>query len=163
MTVTATFQATLTAHGTTPFLIVPAATATALNLHGRVTVDGTLNGVPFERRSIHPWDERFFVEIPQRLCRQARATVGDLVDVTVHLVADSLPSELAERLAADLTAHAAWAALTSSRQRQLANQIADARLHATRIRRADACIRSLTNQSTSSCRSAAAPDAKPAP
>jgi hypothetical protein len=141
----ATFKATLAAHGSTPYLIVPSDVATVMDLRGRVTVNGTINGVGFERRSIHPWDKRFFIEVPLRLCRQARVAVGDHVEVTVQIVGDTVPVELTALLDADPTAHDAWAALTGARQRQLANQVAEARRPDTRRRRATACVQALTH------------------
>jgi len=150
MTTTATFRATIVDKGSTPFLIVPSATATTLGLIGRVTVRGTLNGTAFERRSIHPWDDRFFIEIPRQLCRQAGVTVGDEVDITVEITGDQLPAELADLLATVPSADTAWKQLTASRQRQLANHVADGRQPATRTRRAQACIHHLTTSASTS-------------
>ncbi|MGD9750974.1 MAG: YdeI/OmpD-associated family protein [Acidimicrobiia bacterium] len=149
MIITAEFRATILDKGTTPYLIVPPATATTLGLAGRVTVSGTLNGTAFERRSIHPWDDRFFIEIPRQLCRRAGIAVGDDVDVQVEITGDRLPAELVDLLATVPIADTAWKQLTASRQRQLANHIADGRQPATRTRRAQACVHHLTTGASS--------------
>jgi hypothetical protein len=39
------------------FVVLPASAAAALGLQHRVTVEGTLGRVPFDRRSIKPWGD----------------------------------------------------------------------------------------------------------
>lgn len=107
-------------------------------------MSGTLNGTTFERRSIHPWGDRFFIELPAQLCRGAGVHIGELVDLTVIVTGDRVPAELADLLSADPVAKTAWSQLTEGRRRQLSNQIADGRRPTTRKRRAEACIRDLT-------------------
>jgi hypothetical protein len=60
------------------YAVLPRALLSEHGIDGKVTVRGSLNGVAFEGRNIHPWDdERFFMNLPQPLCRKAGVEVGD--------------------------------------------------------------------------------------
>jgi Domain of unknown function (DUF1905) len=80
------------------YVVLPDPEVVALGLDGRVTVDGELNGVAFARKSVKPWgDGRFFLDLPQSLCRRADADTGDSVEIVLVPVSDDPPDDLVQR------------------------------------------------------------------
>lgn len=70
------------------YVTIPRAALAKHGVGDRVLVSGTLGGVPFEGRNVHPWDdERFFMNLPQALCRKAGVDVGDRVTLSLVLPA----------------------------------------------------------------------------
>lgn len=119
------------------YVIVPAAVARELRITRRATVKGSVNGVGFERRSVLPWDERFFMNLPQDLCRRAGVDTGKSAEFVLEVMEDVLPDELARTLArAPLAVRERWEQLSASQKRQLANDVASAKRAETRVRRA---------------------------
>lgn len=119
------------------FVVVPTKTVASWRLEGTSVVEGTLNSVEMGRRTIKRWDEkRWFIELPQALCRKARVDTGDSVTLRLRLASDRLPEELARLLATDPVAEAVWERLTPSQQRVVREDVAAAKQPATRERRA---------------------------
>lgn len=68
------------------YVTIPRVELARRGIHARVTVSGALAGVPFEDRNVHPWDdERFFMNLPQTLCRRAGVDTGDRVRLLLEL------------------------------------------------------------------------------
>ena len=69
------------------FIVVPSMLVSDWGITENVTVIGELNGVDMGRRSLKYWDkERWFIQIPEPLCKKANVDTGDLVTVTMYLV-----------------------------------------------------------------------------
>lgn len=119
------------------FVVVPAWALAKWGLTETTVVEGTLKGVDLGRRTLKRWDDqRWFVELPEPLCRRAGVETGDSMTIILRIASTELPLELAQLLSSDKAAQAAWEKLTPSQQRMLREQIASAKQAATRERRA---------------------------
>jgi len=119
------------------FVVIPAQLVADWQLTGTTTVEGTLNGIDIGRRSLKPWDEqRWFVELPEPLCKKARVEKGHSVTIVMSLALEEMPAELTQLMASDPKAKSAWEKLTASQQRMLREHIVAAKQPATRERRA---------------------------
>jgi hypothetical protein len=121
------------------YVVLPSAAVKQLGLRERVTVEGTVAGVPLGRRSIHPWgDGRWFLIVAQADCRQGGFDTGDTGEFDVRVVGDELPEELSRFLARDRRAKALWEELPPGQRRQIAEDVRRAKRPETRERRATA-------------------------
>lgn len=119
------------------FVVIPAALLNVWQLRETTTVEGSINGVAFGRRSLKPWDaDRWFIELPEAICRKAHIDVGSTANVVVRLASVDLPAELASLLRSDARASAAWSALTGSQQRMLREHVLAAKSARVRLQRA---------------------------
>lgn len=119
------------------FMVVPAARLASWSLTGTTVVEGRLGEADLGRRTIKRWDrERWFIELPEALCRRAGVETGDRVPLVLRRASTELPPELARLLDEDPVAREAWDRLTRSRQRMLREHVASAAKPATRERRA---------------------------
>jgi hypothetical protein len=126
------------------FVVVPSAAARELALAERVTVDGTIGGVPFERRSIQPWgDGHYFVPVTQVDCAQGGFDVGDTVEFEVRVAKDELPDEFVRFLAPHPRARVLWNRLPPGARRQIAEDVHRAKRAAARERHARAWLERL--------------------
>jgi hypothetical protein len=128
------------------FVVIPAEVVEALRATGRTSVVGTLEGQPF-RNQFMPYTfegvGRQVVMPVNKATREAIGKVaGDMVDFDLERDERSrsagveIPAELAEVLAADPAAKAAFDALASSHRREYAEHVAGAKRPETRQRRA---------------------------
>lgn len=119
------------------FVVIPSETVAAWRLAGTTVVTGTLNDLEFGRHTIKRWDNaRWFMELPDPLCRRAGVDTGSQVRLVLRLATAELPQELSDLLAGDVAAKAAWLALSRSQQRMLSEHVAAAKQTGTRRRRA---------------------------
>lgn len=119
------------------FVVIPSQLVTDWKLTGTTIVEGTLNGIDLGRRSLKQWDEnRWFIELPEPLCKKARVEKGHSVTIVMSLALDEMPAELTQLMASDPKAKSAWEKLTASQQRMLREHIVAAKQPATRERRA---------------------------
>lgn len=125
-------------HQTLPrYVVVPAEHVAAWQVTQTTMVEGRLNSQPLGRRALKRWDAaRWFLELPDRGCKRWGVDVGARVVLELTLASTALPDELAELLASELAAQAAWSALGASRQRMLSEAVRAAARPATRARRA---------------------------
>jgi hypothetical protein len=124
------------------FVVVPSKAIASWDLDSTTFVEGKLNDVDLGRRTIKRWDDqRWFIELPQPLCRKAHLDTGDPVVLVLQIASDRLPVELARLLAKDPIAKAVWDRLTPSAQRILREEVAAAKQPATRERRAARALR----------------------
>lgn len=125
-------------HPRTPrYVIIPSALVATWNLEGTTVVTGTIDGVPIDRRSLKSWDdERWFMDLPERLCRVVGCDTGDRVTLALSIASSELPQELAAVLARSAQARRNWERLTPSRRRMIREHVLEARQSATRMRRA---------------------------
>ena len=123
------------------YAVVPAKAIAAWKLRETTTVLLQVNGCDAGRKSLKPWDaERWFVDIPETLCRLAKVDTGDAVRLELEIASEDLPVELAALLAADAGARRRWDGMTKAQQRMLRENVAAAKQQATRARRAAAIL-----------------------
>ncbi len=104
-------------------------------------VEGTLGGKVLGRRTLKRWDEdRWFLDLPERLCLRAGVETGDEVDLEIRRASTELPPELAELLGSSSRARERWRELSASRQRVIREHVLAAKRPETRRRRASAAL-----------------------
>jgi hypothetical protein len=119
------------------FVVIPSPLLAPWKLIGTTALEGTLNGVSLGRRNVKPWDaERWFMEIPETLCRQAGVDTGDTVRLVLSVAPEEMPGELGEILVNDSAAMARWRQMTASQQRMLREDVLAAKTSMTRRKRA---------------------------
>ncbi|MBL8187762.1 MAG: DUF1905 domain-containing protein [Acidobacteria bacterium] len=71
------------------FIVVPSMLVADWGVDQNVTVTGELNGVNLGRRSLKRWDaERWFIQLPEPICKKANVDTGDMVTVTMQIAED---------------------------------------------------------------------------
>jgi Bacteriocin-protection, YdeI or OmpD-Associated len=119
------------------FVVIPSRIVAAWHLPGTTAVEGKLNDTELGRRTIKSWDkDRWFIEIPETVCRRAQVDTGSRVVLTLRLASTDLPDELSGLLSSNSAARTVWDSLTKSQQRMLCENVASAKQSATRHRRA---------------------------
>ncbi len=119
------------------YVVIPTVLIEPWDLLGTTVIEGTLNGVSIGRRTIKHWDDkRWFIEIPESLCRQAKVDTGDTISLEIRRASTELPEELSALLADNVAAKAMWDRLSKSRQRMFSEHVGSAKNPQTRIRRA---------------------------
>lgn len=119
------------------FIVIPSGLVAPWKLVGTTALEGTLNGASLGRRNIKPWDaERWFIEIPETLCRQTGVDTGDRVRLVLSVAPEETPGELTEILETDPEAMTRWWRMTASQQRMLREDVLAAKTSATRRKRA---------------------------
>ncbi|GJM09558.1 MAG: hypothetical protein DHS20C11_18340 [Lysobacteraceae bacterium] len=103
----------------------------------------TINGVEIGRRSVKPWNEKWFVELTSKHLITANVVEGAQLRVKLSL-AQAVPDELISALEANGLA-AAWEQLTAAQRRALAEPICDAKRATTRSDRVNRVLNCLTN------------------
>jgi hypothetical protein len=118
-------------------VVIPSRLVAAWHLPGTAAVEGKLDDTELCRRTIKSWDkDRWFIEIPEPLCRRAQVDTGSRVMLTLRLASTDLPEELSSLLSSNSAARSVWDSLTKSQQRMLSENVASAKQSATRHRRA---------------------------
>jgi len=124
------------------YVIVPSAVIQPWMLTETTVIEGTLNGASIGRRTIKHWDdERWFIEIPETLCRLANVDTGDTVQLDIRRASTDMPGELVALLTQNPAAKSAWDRLSASQQRMLREHVASAKNAETRSRRASGLLR----------------------
>ena len=68
------------------FIVVPSMLVEGWAIQENVTIQGQLNGVELGQRSLKRWDaDRWFIQIPEPICKKANVDTGDTVTVTMYL------------------------------------------------------------------------------
>ncbi|ALW89994.1 YdeI/OmpD-associated family protein [Deinococcus actinosclerus] len=145
-----TFTATLTLHGKTATgLSVPEHVITELNSGRRPSVHVTLNGTHSYRSTLGVMGGQTLLPVSAEHRAAAGLNAGDTVTVTLTPDAAprevTLPTDLQSALDAQPGARDAFSQLSPSRQREHARQVETARADATRTRRIQAVLASLTH------------------
>ena len=119
------------------FVVIPASKVARWKLTGTTTVEGTLDGVPLGRRSLHRWDdERWFIELRRDTLDQLGKGPGDRARLVISIASAALPAELQALIDSEPAARKRWEAHTSAQQRMLREEILGAKSPVTRERRA---------------------------
>jgi hypothetical protein len=135
------------------FIVIPAEVVEALRATGRTSVVGTIDGHPFRNQFMPYTFEGVGRQVVMPVNKATRETIGknagDTVDFDLERDERSrsadveIPAELAEALAADEAAKAAFEALAPSHRREYADHVAEAKRPETRTRRAAQTIQRL--------------------
>jgi hypothetical protein len=130
------------------YVVVPVASARALELQATAVVEGTANGQFFGRRTIKPWDSSedspWFVEFTTPFCTQASLEVGNTLELVLWLADPALPVELESALNQSRALLEAWRKLSDYTRRSSAEHVHAGKSAATRSRRTAAIIATLT-------------------
>lgn len=71
------------------FIVVPSMLVSDWGVENNVTIIGELNGVDLGRRSLKRWDaDRWFIQVPDPVCKKANVDIGDMVTVTMLIAED---------------------------------------------------------------------------
>lgn len=119
------------------FVVVPAAKVARWTLTATTTIEGTLDGVPVGRRSLHRWDEdRWFIELRRETLEALGKAPGERATLVIAVASANLPTELQSLIDTVPEARASWERLTVAQRRMLREDILTAKASATRERRA---------------------------
>jgi hypothetical protein len=71
------------------FIVLPSMLVSDWGVEENIIVIGELNGVDMGRRQLKRWDgERWFIQLPEPLCKKANVDTGDMVTVTMLIAPD---------------------------------------------------------------------------
>jgi hypothetical protein len=139
------FETVLGAEDGGVFVVVPLDVPAVFG-KARAPVRGTINGHPF-RSTVAVYGGRYYLPVKRALREAAGVAAGDAV--VVELEADEQPrtvtppAELADALAVDAEAGAAFAGLAYTHQREYAEWVAEAKRAETRRRRVEQAVQML--------------------
>ena len=135
------------------FVVIPAEVVEALRATGRTSVVGTIDGHAFQNQFMPYTFEGIGRQVVMPVNKATREMIGknagDTVDFDLERDERSrsadvaIPTELADALAADGAAKAAFEALAPSHRREYADHVAEAKRPETRERRAAQTIERL--------------------
>lgn len=125
---------------------VPGEISAALGAHGRTSVRGTIQGQPF-RGWLTPDHGVYSLEVPPAQRQRLGVKVGDTLRIDLEIDEEprsiTLPTLLAQALAAHPLAADAWERMSLSRRREFVQAIEGAKKPDTRARRIEKIIASL--------------------
>lgn len=129
------------ADDTWTFLVLPKAASDTLPRRGRTSVDGTLNGQPFQATLEPDGQLSHWLKVSRALREAAGAEVGDTVTVTLAPVEvepePELPDDLQNALAAAPSAREAWESTTTLARVDWIHWVESAKQAKTRARRVE--------------------------
>ena len=135
------------------FVVIPAEVVEALQATGRTSVVGTIDGHALRHQFMPYTFEGVGRQVVMAVNKATREAIGKDAGDTVEFDLErdersrsadvEIPPELAEALAADPAASAAFDALAPSRRREHADHVAEAKRPETRLRRAAEVIAGL--------------------
>ena len=135
------------------FVVIPAEVVEALQATGRTSVVGTIDGHPLRHQFMPYTFEGVGRQVVMAVNKATREAIGKVAGDTVEFDLErdersrsadiEIPPELAEALAADPAASAAFDGLAPSRRREHADHVAEAKRPETRLRRAAEVIAGL--------------------
>lgn len=121
------------------FLVLPADASAKLPTRSMVTVEGSLEGQPFESTLEPDGQGSHWLKVPRALREAAGANLGDTVALAITPAEEQaeprVPSDLRKALCADANAHARWKSLTPVARRDWIQWIQSAKKAETRDRR----------------------------
>lgn len=131
------------------FLILPKDASAKLPTRGMTTVDGTINGHPFQA-TLEPDGQRsHWLRVSRELCEAADANAGDIVTLEIMPAEEEpepdVPGDLQKALAAAPKAWALWSDITPIARRDWIYWIVTAKRPETRTRRIDNACKMLAS------------------
>ncbi|GAB3292006.1 YdeI/OmpD-associated family protein [Parahaliea aestuarii] len=126
------------------FLVLPKSASDTLPRRGRTSVEGTLNGQPFQARLEPDGQKSHWLLVDDALREAAGAQAGDTVTLAIQPVPKEpepeLPADLEQALLAAPAAQAVWDATTTLARVDWIHWITSAKQASTRAKRVhDAC------------------------
>ena len=145
----ATFKAVLQPDptGTGTFVVVPRRLNVELGLKGRPKIQAMIAGHPYRGSLMPMGDGTYCLGVLKSIQQAAGVKRGDTI--TVELELDTaprtvdVPQDLAQLLAKDRKAQAAWVKLSYTNKKEIARSLEEAKQPATRERRLDAALQKL--------------------
>jgi len=145
----ATFKAVLQPDptGTGTFVVVPRRLNDELGLKGRPKIQAVIAGHPYRGSLMPMGDGTYCLGVLKSIQQAAGVKRGDTI--TVELEVDTaprtvdVPQDLAQVLAGDKKAAAAWAKLSYTNKKEIAWSLQEAKQPATRERRLEAALQKL--------------------
>ena len=145
----ATFKAVLQPDptGTGTFVLVPRKLHEQLGLKGRPKIQAVIAGHPYRGSLMPMGDGTYCLGVLKSIQQAAGVKRGDTI--TVELELDTaprtvdVPQDLAQLLAKDKKAQAAWVKLSYTNKKEIARSLEEAKQPATRERRLDAALQRL--------------------
>ena len=128
------------------FIRVPGAVVAPWRLSEWMTVEGSLNGHDFGRRTIKDWGKDspdWFVEFLKPYLDAVSLRPGDTVDVELRLADMTMPQEMAARMASDPEFAGAYEALIPNHKRKAIEHYLEAKTPAGRTARLEKISRSI--------------------
>lgn len=130
--------------GAWSFLILPAAASAKLPTRSMTSVQGTINGFPFQATLEPDGRKSHWLRVDRKLREAAGAVEGEDVALEIAPCAEepepSVPPDLAKALAAAPKARAVWEDITAVARRDWIQWLTSAKKAETRVRRvASAC------------------------
>ncbi|HTI50464.1 MAG TPA: YdeI/OmpD-associated family protein [Planctomycetaceae bacterium] len=123
------------------FLILPGSASAALPTRGQTTVEGTLNGCPFQATLEPDGQKSHWLKVPSKLREAAGAAVGELVTLEIAPVEEEpepqVPADFRQALSAAPQALAVWTDITPLARRDWIHWITSAKKAETRARRVE--------------------------
>jgi hypothetical protein len=130
------------------FIRIPGEVVASWNLTEWKSVEGSLNGHDFGRRTIKDWapGPDWFVEFLKPYLETANLKPGDTVDVELRLADMSMPGEMAERTQTDPDFARAYEALIPNHKRKAIEHYLEAKTPAGRTARLEKISRSIKSR-----------------
>jgi hypothetical protein len=128
------------------FIRIPGAVVAPWGLTEWRTVEGTLDGHNFGRRTIKDWGKDspdWFVEFLKPFLEAAGLAPGDTVEVELRLADMTIPAEMAARMASDAEFARAYEALSPNYKRKAIEHYLEAKTPAGRTARLEKISRSI--------------------
>ena len=128
------------------FIRIPGDTVASWQLTEWRTVEGTLDGHDFGRRTIKDWGKDspdWFVEFLKPFLDTAGLTPGDAVEVELRLADMTMPEEMAARVKSDAEFARAYEALIPNHKRKAIEHYLEAKTPAGRTARLEKLSRSI--------------------
>ena len=123
------------------FLILPEDASAKLPSRGMTTVEGTINGVPFQATLEPDGQGSHWLNVSRKLGEAAGADAGDVVTLAIAPAGvepePTVPADLRKALAAAPKARALWSEITPIARRDWIHWIVSAKRPETRARRVD--------------------------
>jgi hypothetical protein len=123
------------------FLVLPKAASDKLPRRGRTSVEGTINGHPFQATLDPDGELSHWLKVGKELRKAASANVGDTVTVKISPADQepepTIPDDLQEALAASAAAKAVWDDTTTIARLDWIHWIESAKQEKTRKRRVE--------------------------
>jgi hypothetical protein len=137
------FRAEIQPEGGSAYVELPFDVPAEFGTRGRVSLKGTLNGVPFTT-STSPRHGRWYIVINRALRDDAGVGPGDTVDLVVDRDDEprtiDAPEDLQAALAAAPAALEVWGRMSYSHRKQYVTWVTDAKREETRARRVEQAV-----------------------
>lgn len=137
------------------FLTLPKNASAKLPSRGMTTVEGTINGAPFQATLDPDGQRSHWLKVTRKLRKAAAAEPGDTVTLEIAPVAEEpepkVPADLRKALAATPKARTVWLDITPVARRDWIQWIVSAKRPETRARRIDNACTMLASGKRRAC------------